>query len=204
MLIEVVSVDASHSCWFTFYMMRNNSGMAEPGQAPAAGADVLERLERLEAQDTIRRLKAAYMQGLDDRLRGAVADLFWEDAIWESLPDRPLEGDEPVSAGSRIVGREAIAESFVAAASAMSFTSHFLTNEEIAVDGDAATGRWKLLQTCNAGRDRAFWQAGIYIDDFVRREGQWKFSHLRLALDFRTPFDVGWLDVRMWDPARPG
>lgn len=161
----------------------------------------MERLDRLESQDAIRRLKAAYMQGLDDRRRGAVAELFWEDGIWESLPDRPLEGERAVTAGSRIVGREAIAESFVAAAASMSFTSHFLTNEDIVVGQDGrAVGRWKLLQTCNAGRDRAFWQAGIYIDDFEQRDGVWKFAHLRLALDFRTPFDEGWLANRMWDP----
>ncbi len=163
-----------------------------------------ERVDRIESQDAVRRLKAAYMQGLDDRLRGAVADLFWEDAIWEGLPDRPLEGEAPVNPGGRTVGRAAIAESFVTAAANMSFTAHFLTNEDIVVDGDRAVGRWKLLQTCNAGHDRAFWQAGVYTDDFERREGVWRFSHLRLALDFRTPFDEGWLETRMWDPVAGG
>lgn len=162
---------------------------------------LLERVDRLESQDEVRRLKAAYMQGLDDRLRDAVADLFWPEAIWEGLPDRPLEGGQPAQPGSRIVGQEAIAESFVAAARAMSFTAHFLTNEDITVEGDRAVGRWKLLQACNAGHDRAFWQAGVYVDDFERRDGVWKFIHLRLALDFRTPYDQGWLVNRMWDPA---
>jgi gamma-hexachlorocyclohexane dehydrochlorinase len=173
---------------------------ADPtGVAPTATA-LLERLDALESQDAIRRLKAGYMQGLDDRLRGVVGDLFWEDAIWEGLPDRPLEGEQPARAGECIQGRRAIAESFIAAAAAMSFTAHFLTNEDITVDGDHAVGKWKLLQACNSGRDRAFWQAGIYIDDFERRDGVWKFSHLRLALDFRTPYDEGWLATRMWDP----
>ncbi|AQT80330.1 hypothetical protein B1R94_15230 [Mycolicibacterium litorale] len=176
-------------------MLRDSAAVADADTA------LLARLERLESQDAVRRVKAAYMQGLDDRLRGSVADLFWEDAIWEGLPDRPLEGEEPVTAGSRIVGKQAIAESFVAAAASMSFTAHFLTNEDIVVDGRHAVGRWKLLQTCNAGRDRAFWQAGVYIDDFEQRDGVWKFSHLRLALDFRTPFDEGWVANRMWDPA---
>jgi hypothetical protein len=157
-----------------------------------------ERVARLEAQDAVRKVKAAYMQGLDDRLRGAVADLFWEDAIWEGLPDRAPEGGAPLGTGSRTVGREAIASSFVSAAAAMSFTAHFLTNESIEVDGDHAVGTWKLLQACTAGRDRAFWQAGVYTDDFECRDGVWKFSHLRLAMDFRTPFDEGWVVNRMW------
>lgn len=163
------------------------------------------RLDALESQDAVRRLKAAYMQGLDDRLRGAVADLFWEDAVWEGLPERTPEGAEPASAaGGRIEGRAAIARSFVDAAGWMSFTAHFLTNEDICVDGDRAVGRWKLLQACTAGPSgssgTAFWQAGVYTDDFERRDGVWKFAHLRLAMDFRTPLDEGWARTRMWQP----
>lgn len=163
-------------------------------------------LEGLLAQNEVRGLKAAYMQGLDDRLRGQVADLFWEDAVWEGMAERTPEGAEALTVPSgRIEGREAIAQAFVDAASWMSFTAHFLTNEHITVDGDRATGRWKLLQTCTAAgtADRgptAFWQAGVYVDDFERRDGVWKFRHLRLAMDFRTPHDEGWARTRMWDP----
>lgn len=159
---------------------------------------LLARLDAVESRDAIRKVKAAYMQGLDDRLRAGVADLFWDDAVWEGLPDRAPEGTDPVSTGSKNVGRAAIAESFVAAARSMSFTSHFLMNEDITVDGDRAVGRWKLLQTCTSHDGKAFWQAGVYTDDFERRDGVWKFSHLRLAMDFRTPFDEGWAVDRMW------
>jgi ketosteroid isomerase-like protein len=167
----------------------------------ASLATLEQRVHAIEARDAVRKVKAAYMQGLDDRLRGSVADLFWEDAIWEGLPDRAPEGEPPVNLGSLIEGRGAIAASFIAAAEWMSFTSHFLTNESITVSGDQAVGTWKLLQTCTAADSRAFWQAGVYTDDFECRDGVWKFSHLRLALDFRTPFDEGWLSNRMWQPS---
>jgi hypothetical protein len=164
-------------------------------------ADLLARVEAVEAQDAVRKLKAAYMQGLDDRLRGAVAELFWEDAVWESLPARVPEGEPAPPAAPSLVGRAAIAASFVDAAAWMSFTAHFLTNEDITVDGDRAVGRWKLLQACTAeASDTAFWQAGVYTDDFERREGVWKFARLRLAMDFRTPFDEGWAKTRLWAP----
>ncbi|TQS43177.1 nuclear transport factor 2 family protein [Cryptosporangium phraense] len=167
-----------------------------------ATEELLARLDALEAQDAVRKLKAAYMQGLDDRLRGRVADLFWEDAVWESLPGRAPTSPPP---SAPIVGREAIAQSFVDAANWMSFTAHYLTNEDIAVTGDRAVGRWKLLQTCTAeATDTAFWQAGVYVDDFERRDGVWKFSRLRLAMDFRTPFDEGWAKTRFWDPTKDG
>ena len=162
-------------------------------------ADLAVRVGRIEARDAVRRLKAAYMQGLDDRRRGAVADLFWENAVWEALPDRVPEGVPAAPGGAgRIVGRAAIAASFEDAAARMGFTAHFLTNEDVTVDGDRAVGRWKLLQTCTAG-DTAFWQAGVYVDDFECRDGEWRFAHLRLALDFRTPYPDGWAATRMWD-----
>lgn len=166
----------------------------------SSAPELAVRLELVEARDTIRKLKADYMQGLDDRLRGEVAGLFWPDAIWESLPDRAPEGIAATPVGAQIVGADAIAESFVAAARAMSFTAHFLTNEAIDVDlgADTATGRWKLLQACTATDGTAFWQAGVYTDTFTRRDGVWKFAHLRLALDFRTPFTEGWSVTRMW------
>ena len=164
--------------------------------------DIAAALDAIESRDAVRKIKAAYMQGLDDRLRGAVAEIFWEDAIWESLPDRMPEGAQPAGAGGQTVGRDAIAQSFVDAAAAMSFTAHFLTNEDITVDGDRAAGRWKLLQACTSTDGQAFWQAGVYTDDFERRDGVWKISHLRLAMDFRTPFDRGWAVERMWELPR--
>ncbi len=168
-------------------------------------ARIEARLDRIESRDAIRKLKAAYMQGLDDRRRGAVADLFWPDAIWEALPNRAPDGSgpltEPPNAAptSQTAGHDAIAASFEEAAEAMSFTAHFLTNEDITVDGDTATGRWKLLQACTATGGPAFWQAGVYIDTFTRRDGIWRFAHLRLAMDFRTPFDQGWHRTPMWE-----
>jgi ketosteroid isomerase-like protein len=161
--------------------------------------DVATRLDVIESRDAVRHLKAAYMQGLDDRRRGAVAELFWEDAVWESLPDRAPEGERPIGSGGLIVGREAIAQSFVDAAALMSFTAHFLMNEAIEVTGNRAIGQWKLLQACTARNGTAFWQAGCYTDDFERRDGTWKIAHLRLAMDFRTPFDEGWVANRMWE-----
>lgn len=157
--------------------------------------DLAPRVAALEAQTAVRAVKAAYMQGLDDRLRGAVADLFWSDAVWEGLPDRTPEG----GLGERHEGRAAIAAAFEAAAERMSFTAHFLTNESISVSGDRAVGRWKLLQACTSTDGTAFWQAGVYADDFECRGGEWRLAHLRLAMDFRTPFHDGWSAIRMWE-----
>jgi ketosteroid isomerase-like protein len=148
------------------------------------------RLDRLESQDAIRRLKAQYMQACDDKLGRRIADLFWPDGIWEATG--------PNTAG-QVVGREAIAEMFEASPRRLTFTTHYLSNEAVEVEGDRARGSWKLFEPCTF-RDRvALWMGGSYVDIFQRRDGEWKFAHLKLHIDFRTPFDVGWVKQRHAD-----
>jgi hypothetical protein len=143
------------------------------------------RLDRLESQDAVRRLKATYMHWCDERRGAEIADLFWPDATWEALGG---------ALGGTVTGHAAIGAMF--ATSRLTFTVHYLTNESIEVEGDRAVGRWKLFEPCTFRDELAIWQGGHYVDDFERRGGEWRISHLRLALDFKTPFDEGWLRTR--------
>ncbi|MDD3447006.1 MAG: nuclear transport factor 2 family protein [Zavarzinia sp.] len=163
-----------------------NSDVARATDAEVA--NLRARLDRLESRDAVRRLMAAYMQGCDDRLGAGIADLFWPDGIWEGLGG---------AAGGRLVGREAIAKSFAAAPARLTFTTHYLTNESIMVDGDRATGCWKLFEPCTFQERMALWMGGRYRNDFERRDGEWRLSHLRLWVEFRTPFEEGWLKQPM-------
>lgn len=153
--------------------------------------DVLARLDRLESQDAIRTVKANYMQWADDKRRLGMGGLFWDDAIWEEV-----DATGEAIAGARWEGRDAIAEMFNLSPDRLWFTVHYLTNEAIQVSGDRAVGRWKLLEPCTIRDETAVWQGGHYVDDFTRRDGIWKISHLRLTLDFQTPYDEGWLRRR--------
>jgi hypothetical protein len=151
---------------------------------------ILERLDALESQDAIRRLKATYMQWCDEQRGLEIANLFWEDGVWEGLGG---------SAFGAVVGRAAIGEMFQASPARLTFTVHYLTNESIEVHGNQATGQWKLLEPCTFRHDLALWQGGWYADDFERRDGVWKFTRLRLKLVYRTPFDQGWVQTRFAD-----
>ncbi|CUU54656.1 SnoaL-like domain-containing protein [Parafrankia irregularis] len=156
---------------------------AGAGDLAATLADALTRLDRLESQDAIRKVKADYMQWCDDKRGRDLADLWWPDGIWE--------GVGPLAEG-RWVGHEAIAAMFEASPKRLSFTVHYLTNESITVDGDHAVGRWKILEPATFGPDVAFWQGGRYENDFERRGGVWKMTHLRLWLDFRSTYETSW------------
>jgi hypothetical protein len=142
------------------------------------------RLATLEAQDAIRRLKARYMQWCDEQRGEQIADLFWEDGLWEA---------RGISNAGEVRGAPAIAAMFGTTPPRLTFTVHYLTNESIAISGDRAVGEWKLFEPCTYRDEVAVWQGGRYVDHFERRAGEWRFSHLLLHLDFRTAYSEGWL-----------
>jgi len=148
-------------------------------------AQLRARLDALESQDAIRRLKATYMRWCDERRGTQIAELFWPDGTWEALGG---------AIGGVAHGHDEIGRMFES--SRLTFTVHYLTNESIEVRDDTATGRWKLFEPCTFRDELAIWQGGHYVDDFEQRDGEWRFSHLRLAMDFKAPFDEGWLRTR--------
>lgn len=158
---------------------------------------VLQRLDRLESESAVRAVKARYMQWADEKRRLGMGELFWEDAVWEEL-----DHTGATVPGARWEGRPAIAQMFNESPDRLHFTVHYLTNEEITVDGDEAVARWKLLEPCTIRDEIAVWQGGHYIDDFERRGGVWKIRHLRLTLDFQTPYHQGWLETPFLESAK--
>lgn len=149
------------------------------------------RIQRLEAADDIRRLKAHYCdlcdQGYDaDRL----ANLFTEDAVWDG------------GRLGRFVGRDAIRRFFGRMPRVLSFAIHHVTNPavEVADDGESAAGRWYLLQaaTVIAG-NRAVWIAGRYEDQFRRVDREWRFQTIAIRTRFFTPYESGWAEVPFVD-----
>lgn len=150
-------------------------------------AALQHRLDHHEARDEIRRIKARYMQWCDDRRGRQIAELFWDDGVWEGVG---------LDAGT-VAGSEAIGEMFQKSLERLSFTVHYLTNESITIDGDKAIGRWKLLEPCTVRKTTGVWQGGRYVNDFERRDGEWRIAHLRLFLDFRTPYHQDWARDQM-------
>ncbi len=77
---------------------------------------------------------------------------------------------------------------------------------EVHPEGRFAWGMWHTLG-CNTqpdfvGHDTemtedpkliAMWQQGKYFIDFVREDEEWKFQNFRWYVNFRTPFDEGWV-----------
>ena len=161
--------------------------------AASQTADLSTRLEELELRvravedvNEIRLLKAQYAAYCDDNYNpDKIAELFVEDATWES------------GALGRFEGREAIREFFRGASKIFTFAIHYGLNPQIEVDGDTAKARWYLFMPCTvADGNKAMWRAGIDDEEYVRLNGKWMFKSKTSTGIFSTPFEEGWARTR--------
>jgi hypothetical protein len=152
-----------------------------------ADLTVEQRLQRFEDIQAIHKLKADYCHACDggwDRPThdyDKVASLFVEEGSWDA---RPTAGFAE--------GREAIRELFKTFR-ACPFAVHYVTNPQIEVDGDTATGNWHLLLLIVMPENRqALYVMGIYNDEFVRTPEGWRFKTLRFTPAAFSPYELGW------------
>lgn len=138
------------------------------------------RLQRMEAIESIRQLKAAYCDACDDDHNGdAVVALFTADGSWQHAGSDPL------------VGRRAIAEHMFAirAAKGMSRSSHLVSNPVIEINGGLARANWRFVMLYTASVSGAFHRIiGRYEDTFVREQGQWLFQSLIAHVEVRGQY----------------
>ena len=150
--------------------------------------ELARKVQLLLDVEAIKTLKHQYCAYCDDNYNpDGIAGLFVEDAVWDG-------GDF-----GRCEGRAAIHKFFRGAPRMLSLAAHQVMNPIIAVDGDRATGEWKLLQPCTLeGKDgpRAMWLAANYHDEYIRTPSGWKFQSLKVTALFFTPHDAGWVKTR--------
>lgn len=141
-------------------------------------------VETLDAEAAVRRVMTAYMAACDAHDADAVADLFHDDATWLSLNP---------GAGDVLNGPEEVRAEYAIACARLTFCVHFLTNEQIDVDGDHARARWSYFEPATNRGDLAVWTAGRYDHDLERRDGVWKFSTFRIMSALAAPYGAGWV-----------
>jgi hypothetical protein len=151
------------------------------------------RLQRLEDLEEIKRLKATYCElcdaGLDDeRTRRELISRFTAEA----------KVDFGLGPASRFEGHDGLEEFFGrVVASTLSFSKHMLHNPIIDVDGDHARGRWYFeAPTTDRASGRAQWMVGVYLEEYARVAGEWKFASIRTRWDYISPYDEGWAKNR--------
>ena len=163
-----------------------------------------ERVRRLEAIESIKRMKAHYARCADakytddhrrkpqdeiDRIAREQTSVFTEDAIW----DNGLFG--------RFEGKSAIRDFL--RATPWKFSVHMYMNPLIEVHGDTATGSWVIWEVATLEEtDRAVFLSATLDDEYVCRNGRWLTSKVAMTNRFMTPFEEPWT-VRRNEPFSP-
>jgi hypothetical protein len=172
-------------------------------------ASDLPPLERLEALEQIRTLKARYCRFIDTKQWQALRGLFSSGARFEGFGSAP-DGSDADAFVAGVSSRLAQAVS----------THHCHTPEIVLLTPTRARGVWAMqdhLQWPHAIALRelpdatGFVGSGHYEEEYVREEGQWKMAFLRLSrlridpLPAGTAFPAGGAgrapDARWLDPA---
>jgi uncharacterized protein (TIGR02246 family) len=155
---------------------------------PPPGDTIEARLRRLEDREQIRQLIQEYGRHLDARDLVAYGRLFAEDGEW-------LGG---TGYGQTPAGITAMLEERLPGRGASGQTSwHLLTEPEIELHGDTATGSvtWAWVGS-GEGDTPVMRLLGHYDDTYVREHGRWRFQRRIAHTDIpHRPLDVpaGWL-----------
>ena len=162
-----------------------------------APAEILARLDALEAESAVRRVMADYMRLCDsldaDTPMDELGALFTVDAVWEG------KGARYGSTFGRHEGRAAILamlDAYRGPQPHFAMNAHFLASEMIAVEGETAQGSWMMLQTSTYATGASDLRAARLEVAFAREDGRWRIAHFQTGALFSRPVDH-------WDSAAP-
>ena len=160
------------------------------------------RVGTLESEADIRRLQARYMflcdtpvpeHGVtDDAQRlDLIMDLYTDDAVWEGV------GEYYDGQFGRAEGAGQVRQHFEAfwgrkRDPALLLNAHYLTSEQIHVDGDEATGQWIHMQPWLFSDGTSLLRSSRLNNAFRKVEGRWLISRTRTENVFVAPLPQGW------------
>ncbi len=156
------------------------------------------RISRLEDIKQIEKLQRIYGYYLDYNEYQKVVDLFSDHAESVEISDYgvykgkrgvkkfylELLGGKPPRVGELSIGM--IMQGVV----------------DVDPNGKSAKGRWYCMMieakptlSLHEGELRQLWGNGIYENEYVKEDGKWMFKKVFFFLNFRTPYEDGWLNV---------
>ena len=131
-------------------------------------SDLEARIERLEAESDIRKLKARYLNACDAKDETAIRACFTEDAAIEFPPIGSFD----------LAGLMGIFHQM--AASTPIVDVHHGHNGEIDIDGDTASGRWNLGFATYDRRNKSFRMlASFYEDRYRKTDDGWRICYTK-------------------------
>ncbi|WP_230123157.1 nuclear transport factor 2 family protein [Pseudomonas sp. Bi70] len=136
-----------------------------------------ERIRVLEAESSVRHLLNRYMLLCDvpgpTERASALGQLFCLDSVWQGV------GSRYAAKFGRVEGREAIVSmlmSYLPPAPHFVLNVHFLSGEQIAVDGLRAKGRWLMQQLSRYDTGQSESIIAALSVEFVWEADAWRIS----------------------------
>jgi hypothetical protein len=165
-------------------------------------AALIRRVEILEAEAEIRRIQARYMFlcdtpcpefGVrDDAHRiDLIMQLYTDDAVWEGV------GEHYDHQFGRAEGAAAIRRHFERFWGekhdpVLLLNAHYLTSEQIRVDGEEASGQWIHVQPWVFSDGTALLRSSRLNNAFRIEGGTWKITRTRTENVFIAPLPATW------------
>ena len=150
----------------------------EEGEGMASGTEssssIEDRLRRLEDRQELADLIARYGPAVDDRDAAAIADLFAEDSVFDTV-------------AGVMRGRDAVVAYYLSRLAQFGASFHYPHTQTVEFDGrDRARGLVTAHAEMASGRE-AFWVALRYHDEYVREDGRWRFAVRRVQQLYALP-----------------
>ena len=146
------------------------------------------RIASLEDIQAIWELKARYAQITDGFLSEEAEKLFTEEGVLDLTPRGVFKGRNEI--------RELFKEKLPIF---QPFGIHYFMLPRIKIEGGKAEARWYMWLPATKGDGGAIWTAGYEDDTYLKVNGQWMFSQVKLTRCFRTPYEEGWHKKRFAD-----
>ena len=148
------------------------------------------RVAELNEREAIRALRLRYHECVNEATTGEIPDLFTEDGELEFGHLGHAKGRDQIKAffsGLR-PGRSAAEGQ---PRRGLYRVRQFIHNHVINLHGDHADG-FAYLEAKPVYNGESYVVAARYDDEYVKRDGQWKFSKMSLKPYFMVPLKEGW------------
>jgi len=144
-----------------------------------------QRLQVLEDIEAIRKLKALYCAACDDDHNpDKLGELFAEHAVWEASSMGRAEGRAAIQKMLGDLGKSGVIRN----------SAHNVFNPIIEVDGDTASGHWRLIMLYTGiYPDGALHYSriiGWYKEAYARINGRWQFTSLYCEVEEAAPYQL--------------
>ena len=160
-------------------------------------ANLEDRIRELEAKvaeltdrDAIRDLRFRYHECINEAQMAAIPDLFAEDGELEFGHLGRAKGRDQIKAFFSGLGERRTSQSGEPRRG-LYRVRQFIHNHVVNLHGDRADG-YAYLEAKPVYNGESYVVAARYNDEYVKREGQWKFSKMSLTPFFMVPLKEGW------------